>query len=158
MAIEQTTGKKGLLALGYQPGDSLGFVTEAGIPNRVDSQGLLEWYQGDTELVRLELEMDFKRYLSLQDDNILRKIFRSSLLFQRALMGNPTPVLLESWPILPFPIFEDPAAIPSVWRKAPYAVQTTTFDKARNLAVENLKKYYEDATGDNSKGSGEKVA
>ena len=143
MAVELANHKKGLLALGYKPGDSLPFLDDSGVANRVDSEGLLEWSIGDPTAVRVQLEMDYRRFLSLQDDQILRKIFRAGLLFSRALMGFPAPEIPESWPIMPFPIFSNPDDIPNVWQKAPYAVQSVVFDRAKTLAQKSLEKYFE---------------
>ncbi|MDP2600433.1 MAG: hypothetical protein Q8P84_06875 [Deltaproteobacteria bacterium] len=143
MAIEQTNNNKGLLALGYKPGDALPFLRDSGVAHRVDSEGLLEWTIGDPVAARVLLESDFLRFQSIQTDRMLRKIFRAGLLFSRALLGQPVPKTPESWPIMPLPYIANPDEIPDVWQKAPYAIQTAVFDRAKTLAQKSLETYFE---------------
>lgn len=124
--------KQGLLALGLKQGEGLPFLKEAGVENRVNKEGRVEWIIRDPVSLLLDSAYAFRSYIAKKEDQVYRDIFKGWRYFWRALMGFSVPSPSGRW-IRELGIVELFPTQPSAtkWEEAPWQIQKM----ARELSI-----------------------
>lgn len=135
MVVEQ---KPGLLAFPskeggslFKEGDSLAFINEAGIPNRINEEGRVEWQILDLATINIINFADVRLYQQRRESWVVQAIFRGFNSMRRAQMGFRIPSSAgQGWPIPLMPVLS-PDSVQELWHTAPGQIQSLAFKSAQ---------------------------
>lgn len=142
MALDNTQKpeqKQGLLAHGLEVGQSLPFLDELGIANRVNKEGKVEWNVHDRFLLWLDWTEPIRDYLARREDQVYRDIFRGWNLFSRALMGSPVRPRRGGWPVETLNAPFQNGTVSTFWEEAPGQIQKIAGYRAQLSAMKYLE-------------------
>ncbi|MDO8528035.1 MAG: hypothetical protein Q7T03_10170 [Deltaproteobacteria bacterium] len=139
MAIETPIEKQKtatLLDFDLKVGDDLPWMTELGIPNKVDDEGRIQWQPSNADIVYLEKSYNLRNFLANRNDQVLMKIFHVWEDFENALAGRRSNRAQQGGPItevtlLTFPIDQ----VFDLFEVAPQQIQQLAFDRAREVYI-----------------------
>ena len=137
MVIEANGPKKeekpGLLGLGYQEGDTIDLLNNAGIPNRVGEKGEVIWQVLDYEVADFINRSDRESYQVYKQNEVNRAISTAARRFAAALNGFPVSMVPGRWFTGSMPAASDKKEIMSAWQDAPSVIQKLIFKHAAQL-------------------------
>ncbi|OGQ05604.1 MAG: hypothetical protein A2W61_02080 [Deltaproteobacteria bacterium RIFCSPLOWO2_01_44_7] len=128
--------KPGLLAFGYEPGQSVSMLDKRGVVNRIGDEGEVEWQPRAIADAIMDATYDVIPYHWREHYQVQKTISRAWSLHNKAILGLPVYSYMEPWSLEPLhfgnPIF---------WESAPVQIQEIVFNSARKVIEDQIREW-----------------